>query len=410
MDEERTSRFGLDMLFAEETVTQLFSPSGDANTRRLLIERSGIDFSGERYAVLMFAEPLFAELYYLSEQQNRDRELSKKMDAAKARIKEIYGRHGRVLFMRRPGSLSILLDLEPEEENDEELLRRQSRELADRLKKDQQLEVKVRVSRIHSGLEELTDCFGEAEDIERYCTLLSLDVPVALYSDYAFSPFPGRMIMPRGMETRLFSCVRSGDYGEAASLLATMTRDSFFPAPVSIYVAESKFGYLKSLMVNLLSDVSMVISVDYLEDIHALRRVMDARSAEEFISVTGEIFAELTGFASSRLKTLPPLWLRDIGKYIDDNYTDPMLNISAIASRFGLSADYISREFKEFRGVSILEYIHSLRLADARRKLAEGMNVHDVAALVGYGHERTMTRAFKKYEGITPGMLRGEGK
>ncbi len=399
-------KFGINELLYEEAVTQIVR--SDAKTAKAILERNGIDFRGERYFMVVFREKYYEDMYFLSEIDGPEKDQRYKMDVSKGLMKSRISELGEMYFMRRPGSVAGIIEVEGGcTEND---VRRVMETLLSQIRESTGLSAKVMISTIHEGLGELSECFGEVESLVRYCEIVGEHKPVVFYSEYAFSPFPNPIILAKSVEMRLFTGVRSGDYLAVAQLLEGMIRDSFFSFASSIYVVEYKFAHLKSLVISLFSDVSMNVSVDFLEDINAMRRILDARSAAELIDEVNAIFHDLSVFSSTVMKQFPPLWLRDVGKYIDDNFSDPLLNISSIAAHFELSADYISREFKAYRGVSILEYIHTLRLAEARRLLAGGMNVHDVAQKVGYGHERTMTRAFKKYEGITPGMLRGEAK
>ena len=42
--------------------------------------------------------------------------------------------------------------------------------------------------------------------------------------------------------------------------------------------------------------------------------------------------------------------MEQIKKYLEDNYTDPKLNLTFIAQHFGFSASYLSRKFKQDTG------------------------------------------------------------
>lgn len=403
---EKDGRFGIEAILKEEAMTQLVR--AEPKVAEMMLEQSSIDFRGERYFMLIFEEKYYEDMYFLVEQSGQTKDQRYKMDVSKELMKSSMARFGKLYFMRRPGSVSGIVEINGS--CTEEDIRAAVSELLESIRERTGLDAKVRISSIHSGLGELSACFGEMESLVRYCGITGVDKPVAFYSEYTFSPFPNPLLLAKNVEMRLFSSARSGDYFAVAQLMEGMIRDFFFNVTSSIYIVEYKFSHMKSLVLSLLSDVSLNIGADFLEDINAMQRILEVQSAQGLIEEVNSIFRQLEEFSSTTLKQFPPLWLRDVGKYIDDNFSDPLLNISAVAAHFDLCADYISREFKAYSGISILEYIHTLRLAEARRLLAGGMNVHDVAQRVGYGHERTMTRAFKKYEGITPGMLRGQAK
>ena len=67
----------------------------------------------------------------------------------------------------------------------------------------------------------------------------------------------------------------------------------------------------------------------------------------------------------------------------------------------------LSRDFQKYLDKGFLEVLHGLRLDAAEEEIAstaDSMKV--IAERVGYTSEITMTRAFKKYRGVTPGAYR----
>ena len=101
----------------------------------------------------------------------------------------------------------------------------------------------------------------------------------------------------------------------------------------------------------------------------------------------------------------------DMCAYIQGNYRDPALSAGQLAKRFGMSQASITRLFKQRTNGTFLDYVHNLRIQEAQSLLAStAMSVADVAQRVGYGDASTMTRAFKRYRGKTPGECRGAGQ
>ena len=84
-------------------------------------------------------------------------------------------------------------------------------------------------------------------------------------------------------------------------------------------------------------------------------------------------------------------------------FRSPEMNVSMIAGYFQINAAYYARIFKKYMGVAPLDYIHQLRMISAKELMTKGVSVKDTASIVGYYNTLTMSRAFKRYEGITPG-------
>ena len=70
----------------------------------------------------------------------------------------------------------------------------------------------------------------------------------------------------------------------------------------------------------------------------------------------------------------------------------------------GLDRYAISRQFRELFGTSPHRFLVMRRLDRARRLIAEGLPLADIAATVGFADQSHLTRHFKKCFGITPGL------
>ena len=81
-----------------------------------------------------------------------------------------------------------------------------------------------------------------------------------------------------------------------------------------------------------------------------------------------------------------------------------MLNVSLIANKLGRNLSTLSHQYKDLTGRGLLEDLHSVRLEAAKRLLKEGKTVRTQRSTV-YGDSRALIRAFKRYEGSTPGQF-----
>ena len=100
----------------------------------------------------------------------------------------------------------------------------------------------------------------------------------------------------------------------------------------------------------------------------------------------------------------------EMRSFVDQAYRDPNLSAKAVADRFGTSQSGITRAFKKFTGGGFLEYLHGLRLAEASALLrSSDLPLAEIAARAGYTNPLTLTRAFKRYMGMTPGEYRKTG-
>lgn len=94
--------------------------------------------------------------------------------------------------------------------------------------------------------------------------------------------------------------------------------------------------------------------------------------------------------------------MEDIRQYLNAHFADSGLNVATVAEKFEISVSYLSRSFKNIYHVNLLEYIQRLRVKASKPLLARD-TVLNVAQAVGFWDSQGLIRAFKKYEGMSPG-------
>ena len=90
-----------------------------------------------------------------------------------------------------------------------------------------------------------------------------------------------------------------------------------------------------------------------------------------------------------------------IKKYLDENFKDSTLNLTLIAQKFGFSASYLSRKFKQDTGKKFVEYLNDLRMKEAIRYARSGAKMYLTASEVGIPDPNYFSRCFKKYAGMS---------
>lgn len=96
-----------------------------------------------------------------------------------------------------------------------------------------------------------------------------------------------------------------------------------------------------------------------------------------------------------------------VKEYVDENYLNKDLTVSAISMHFGFSATYLGILFKESQHLTLNEYILCKRMGKACRLLkTTSISISNIGKMVGYGDTRYFSRTFKKYVGVTPTQYR----
>jgi AraC-like DNA-binding protein len=93
-------------------------------------------------------------------------------------------------------------------------------------------------------------------------------------------------------------------------------------------------------------------------------------------------------------------------QYIQAHYSEP-LDLAAVSREAGLSLNYLCRVFKDYAHTSIHQYINTVRLVEAQRRIAAGESGFKViAAECGFSSVHLFSRIFKAISGQTPSEYR----
>jgi len=102
--------------------------------------------------------------------------------------------------------------------------------------------------------------------------------------------------------------------------------------------------------------------------------------------------------------------IRPAINYIDANYDKPV-TLSEIAKASHLSVSRLAHIFKEQMGVTIIDYLTSVRIERAKQLLlATEQNCTEVCFQVGYNNQSYFTRTFKGLVGLTPRQFRAKNQ
>lgn len=97
--------------------------------------------------------------------------------------------------------------------------------------------------------------------------------------------------------------------------------------------------------------------------------------------------------------------VNQIVSYINENLTES-ISLDDLAAKFYISKYYLSRQFKQFTGLSLYQYIVKKRLIFARNMLRKGHSVMDACLQCGFGDYSNFLKAFKREFGKNPSNIR----
>lgn len=200
---------------------------------------------------------------------------------------------------------------------------------------------------------------------------------------------------------KLYARLNAQDYQAIPGILDELFDQSLASGKENLAVTKNRIYSLSSLI---LTSIDEQMGSEVTPDmIHAYEeRLLHAGSALDIKRELNAILEELDAAQKAQKAAESSAGrISEVQKYIREHFTENELTAAAIAAQFGMNSSYLSRAFKEYSGMNILEYIQRLRVAKAK-ELLETQRVKDVAQAVGFWDTQGLVRAFKKLEGITP--------
>ncbi len=88
------------------------------------------------------------------------------------------------------------------------------------------------------------------------------------------------------------------------------------------------------------------------------------------------------------------------------HYYLPGLSLETLARAVGSNKSHVSRQFKRETGLTVIEYLHKVRVDAAKRLLLAGVKVATVAEYVGFSDAYYFSRIFTRLAGYPPSEYR----
>jgi AraC family transcriptional regulator len=135
----------------------------------------------------------------------------------------------------------------------------------------------------------------------------------------------------------------------------------------------------------------------------------DASSPLALESLVLELLARQVRLGRAESGGPLPLWLRAARDSIHDRFQDATLRLGDLAAEVAVHPVSLTRAFRRFYGTTPGEYVRRLRLERARDRVRGSSEpMASIALECGFADQSHLTRAFRRRYGVPPGRLRRE--
>jgi two-component system response regulator YesN len=211
---------------------------------------------------------------------------------------------------------------------------------------------------------------------------------------------------PLESERELIGKVKIGDRTGAKEILNSILGTILFHNPGDLGVLKARLLELLSILSRSAVEGGVDIDVMLEKNLTFVNKVMQINNQEDlcaWISTALNEFVELV-YSSQDAKKVTQI--RPAINYIDANYDKP-ITLADIARVSHLSVSRLAHIFKEQMGITIIDYLTSVRIERAKQLLlATGQSCTEICFQVGYNNQSYFSRTFKDLVGMSPRQFR----
>lgn len=352
-----------------------------------LAEYSGLDFSGCRFGVAIVYHTSCTELPLTAES----------IPHLEMPFRSYVPSINRIIFFSTPQELCCLFATKAAMQ---ELLP-EFQSAAAAISESIGTEIKIALSKLHRTLKRIGWLHLEAVSVRDHWAAGAN--AVSSFEDLNKEPVPKSNTLLPSLEQQLSNLVLQHSFFDAASvfdhILEIMIQD---PLMTVSRAADTVHIRLLQLLGRLgLSLNSESQPAGYAD---ALRQLFTVDSFPEIRDRCHDFFVLLEDSLNQHAYSQRAQAIKD---YVEQHYSEPSLGAAQLCDAFLLSESYLSRIFKNELGTKVSDYIHSVRIREAKKLLAESdAPIQDICFRLGYTNRNTMHRAFRDFTGMSPTQYR----
>ena len=266
----------------------------------------------------------------------------------------------------------------------------------------------IMIGECQSDYKKMKEAYHLLEESMQYLEFWSTSAPagVYVYGEMMDADEDSHSSVYMTGSRRLLNCLESEDFEGAYRELNQIYQSAFSRNQKELRINRYRMYGLIGTLITTLDISANEEDKAYYQSLNYEERLFRIQSIHELLSESRAIFEAIIQYRQNKSAEREPEWMEEMQEYIQGHYQDCNMNVTSLAQEFGISVPHVSRSFKNFRDYGVLEYIHKVRLEHAKEMLKNDVRIKNIALDVGYTDAQAFTRAFKRYEGITPSQYK----
>jgi len=312
-------------------------------------------------------------------------------------------KHWDVLFSRT--KLSVIVEIKDSFEESMAKLSSLFENMIEFLEKNFKIYVSVGISGEVLGIINLKFAYEQAEKVLGL-KFVKPNMKIFKFSELSQDITSEKEFLPKDIENRIINSVKEGKVEGIYEVFENIR--SHITAANSPHMAKMILIYLYGLYYQLLNSIPNTVGEKQKpEPEKVMRLIIDEKNPKKVLQALQEDYRILAESVIVNKQKMGNDLISNILEYIHQQYSSSEISLSTIADKFNITPQYLSAIFKEKTGQNISDYIQNLRMNRAKELLlSTDYPVSQIAKMIGYTEVSGFTKAFKKFEGVSPNKFR----
>ena len=376
----------------------------DTSSDKRAFSAHGIDFHTNHFAVIL----LNIESNLLSCADDSDTtvfpNLRQTAFIVSRAVEELVNRKNQsILLEEEEGMIACIVNFKEDDiETNQAYILNTIREAKEFIKSNFGIGFTAALSNIHQGPQGISQAYQEALEAMEYRVIQGsgeiicfTEIKKSKCSDYHYSI---------DTEQKFMNCIKTGDFEKTTIVLMEILTNNLSKEAFSAEMAKCLMFDLVSTLIKTAENIN---DASFLEELQPIKRLSECKTVMDMKFRLAEILQKVCTYYEINKTGKNYMLCEKVKEYIALNYMNLNLGVSMIGDKFALTPSYISKLFKEQAEETLPDYINKVRIDMAIQLLREdNATIFDVAQKIGYCNSNVFIRAFKKYQGITPGRFK----
>ncbi|AQT69620.1 HTH-type transcriptional regulator YesS [Anaerohalosphaera lusitana] len=215
---------------------------------------------------------------------------------------------------------------------------------------------------------------------------------------------------PYKSERKLISKVKIGDRTGAKEILNSMLAEIIIQNPGQLSVLKARLVELLSILSRAAVEGGVDINDMLKDNLVYIEKIMNIDTQDELCAWAGKALDEFTDKVYANQDDQKMTQIKPAIEHMKMHF-DRTLSLAEIAKAAHLSVSRLAHIFKEQMGMTIVDYLTSLRIDYAKRLLlGTDESCTMICYKIGYNNQSYFTRTFKTVTGMTPRQFREKNK